>query len=470
MQNSLHLLSAEELMVNMRDSLIQKYNVPGPRYTSYPTVPYWEEAQFSLDQWKQTLKTSFAESNSTEGISLYIHLPFCESLCTFCGCHKRVTKKHEMEQPYIQAVLKEWSLYCELLEDKPRIKEIHLGGGTPTFFAPAHLTQLIEGILEQAEIAEQHEFSLEGHPNNTTQEHLQALYDLGFRRVSYGVQDYNETVQKAIHRIQPFEHVEQVTQWAREIGYSSISHDLVFGLPFQNLDDVLNTIDQTNRLRPDRLAFYSYAHVPWIKGNGQRGFKDHDVPKDEIKRQCYEEGKNKLLAQGYHEIGMDHFALESDGMYQSFQVGTLHRNFMGYTASKTQVMIGLGISSISDSWYSFAQNEKKLEDYYARLENKELPVYRGHILSAEDLMIRRHILNLMCSFQTSWAEPDMQFPELAEVLGQLEEMRDDGLLEIGPHSIRVTEQGKAFVRNICMAFDLHLKRRQPESRIFSMTI
>lgn len=470
MQNRLHLLSAEELMVNMRDSLIQKYNVPGPRYTSYPTVPYWDEAQFSLEQWKQTLKTSFAESNSTEGISLYIHLPFCESLCTFCGCHKRVTKKHEMEQPYIQAVLKEWSLYCDLLEEKPCIKEIHLGGGTPTFFSPVHLTQLIEGILAQAEIAEQYEFSFEGHPNNTTRAHLQALYDLGFRRVSYGVQDYNETVQKAIHRIQPFEHVEQVTQWAREIGYSSISHDLVFGLPFQNLDDVLNTIDQTNRLRPDRLAFYSYAHVPWIKGNGQRGFKDHDVPKDEVKRQCYEEGKNKLLAQGYHEIGMDHFALENDAMYQSFKVGTLHRNFMGYTASKTQVMIGLGISSISDSWYSFAQNEKKLEDYYTRLENNELPVYRGHILSAEDLMIRRHILNLMCSFQTSWAESDMQFPELAEVLGQLEEMRDDGLLEIGPQSLRVTEQGKAFVRNICMAFDLHLKRRRPESRIFSMTI
>lgn len=470
MQNRLHLLNAEELMVNMRDSLIQKYNIPGPRYTSYPTVPYWEEAQFSLEQWKQTLKTSFAESNSTEGISLYIHLPFCESLCTFCGCHKRVTKKHEMEQPYIQAVLKEWSLYCDLLEEKPCIKEIHLGGGTPTFFSPVHLTQMIKGILAQAETAEQYEFSFEGHPNNTTREHLQALYDLGFRRVSYGVQDYNETVQKAIHRIQPFEHVEQVTQWAREIGYSSISHDLVFGLPFQNLDDVLNTIDQTNRLRPDRLAFYSYAHVPWIKGNGQRGFKDHDVPKDEVKRQCYEEGKNKLLAQGYHEIGMDHFALENDAMYQSFQAGTLHRNFMGYTASKTQVMIGLGISSISDSWYSFAQNEKKLEDYYARLENNEIPVYRGHILSAEDLMIRRHILNLMCSFQTSWADPSMQFPELAEVLGQLEEMRDDGLLEIKPQSLRVTEQGKAFVRNICMAFDLHLKRRRPESRIFSMTI
>ncbi len=454
----------------MTCSLIQKYNVPGPRYTSYPTVPYWEAEPFSLDLWKQGLKRAFDESNSSEGISLYIHLPFCESLCTFCGCHKRITKKHEMEQPYIQAVLKEWDLYCQLLATTPKIKEIHLGGGTPTFFSVAHLQQLVQGILAKAEVAAEHEFSFEGHPNNTTREHLQALYDLGFRRVSYGVQDYNETVQKAIHRMQPFEHVQRVTEWAREIGYTSISHDLVFGLPFQSLQDVLNTIDQTNRLRPDRLAFYSYAHVPWIKGNGQRGFKDADVPKDELKRQCYEEGKNKLLAQGYHEIGMDHFALEQDGMYQSFKQGTLHRNFMGYTASKTQVMIGLGISSISDSWYSFAQNEKKLEDYYARLEHDEIPVVKGHVLSTEDLIIRKHILNLMCTFRTSWAAKEMQFPELPEVLLQLAEMQQDQLLQVTEQGIRVTEQGKPFVRNICMAFDLRLKRRVPENRIFSMTI
>lgn len=451
-------------------SLIQKYNVPGPRYTSYPTVPYWEEQYFSLEQWKQTLKRSFAESNQTEGISLYIHLPFCESLCTFCGCHKRVTKRHEVEQPYIQAVLKEWDLYCELLEEKPMIKEIHLGGGTPTFFSIEHLTQLIKGILAKAEIAPEHEFSFEGHPNNTTYEHLQGLYDLGFRRVSYGVQDYNETVQKAIHRIQPYENVKQVTKWAREIGYTSISHDLVFGLPFQSLDDVLTTIGQTNTLMPDRLALYSYAHVPWIKGNGQRGFKDADVPKDEIKRQCYEEGKKKLLAHGYHEIGMDHFALESDSMYQAFKEGSLHRNFMGYTASKTQVMIGLGISSISDSWYSFAQNIKTIEEYYECLEQNEIPVVKGHVLSQEDLIIRKHILNLMCSFTTSWADEHMQFAEIDEVLEQLKEMSQDQLIKIVDSSVTILEKGKPFVRNICMAFDLRLKRKMPENRIFSMTI
>ncbi|WP_104488160.1 oxygen-independent coproporphyrinogen III oxidase [Acinetobacter indicus] len=457
-------------MLKPASSLVQKYNVPGPRYTSYPTVPYWEEASFSREAWQQSLQRAFAESNASEGISLYIHLPFCESLCTFCGCHKRVTKRHEVEQPYIQAVLKEWDLYCQLLPDRPMIKEIHLGGGTPTFFSVAHLQQLIQGILAKATVAPEHEFSFEGHPNNTTREHLQALYDLGFCRVSYGVQDYNEKVQKAIHRIQPYKHVQRVTEWARDIGYTSISHDLVFGLPFQNLDDVLNTIQQTTQLNPDRLAFYSYAHVPWIKGNGQRGFKDDDVPKDELKRTLYEEGKKKLLAHGYHEIGMDHFALKSDAMYQAFQQGSLHRNFMGYTASKTQLMIGLGLSSISDSWYSFAQNEKTLEDYYARLEQNEIPVFRGHVLTAEDLMIRRHILNLMCSFQTSWAEPEMQFPELPEVLKQLEEMQEDGLLTLFEDHLQVTEQGKPFVRNICMAFDLRLKRKVPSTRIFSMTI
>ena len=456
--------------VNMSCSLIQKYNVAGPRYTSYPTVPYWEEASFSLQQWKQTLKRSFDESNHVEGISLYIHLPFCESLCTFCGCHKKVTKRHDVEQPYIQAVLKEWDLYCQLLADRPIIKEIHLGGGTPTFFSVEHLQQLIQGILAKANIADGYEFSFEGHPNNTTRDHLQALYELGFRRVSYGVQDYNATVQKAIHRVQPFEHVERVTQWAREIGYTSISHDLVFGLPFQNLADVLHTIDLTNTLMPDRLAFYSYAHVPWIKGNGQRGFKDHDVPKDGMKRTLYEEGKKQLLAHGYHEIGMDHFALDRDEMYQAFHAGTLHRNFMGYTSSKTQVMIGLGLSSISDSWYSFAQNEKNLDAYYSSLENDEIPVVKGHVLSVEDLKIRQHILNLMCTFQTSWSDQTMDFAERGDVIQQLVEMQHDGLLNIEADRIVITEQGKPFVRNICMAFDLHLKRRKPETQIFSMTI
>ncbi|MEZ7513896.1 oxygen-independent coproporphyrinogen III oxidase [Flavobacterium frigidarium] len=454
----------------MKNALIQKYNVPGPRYTSYPTVPYWNETEFEYQNWIDTLQRSFRESNSTDGISLYIHLPFCESMCTFCGCNKRITKNHEVENPYIEAVLKEWSLYCKMLPEKPMIKEIHLGGGTPTFFSNKNLEDLINGIFSYATIAPNYEFSFEGHPNNTTYKHLQKLYELGFRRVSFGVQDYSPVVQKAIHREQPFHNVAKVSFWAKEIGYTSISHDLIFGLPFQSSKDIIDTIEKTKSLQPDRLAFYSYAHVPWIKGNGQRGFKDEDIPKDKEKRQLYQIGKELLLKNGYHEIGMDHFALETDSLYEAAKSGSLHRNFMGYSASKTKLMIGLGVSSISDSWYSFAQNEKNLEDYYQLLEWNKLPIYRGHKLTDEDLTIRQHILNLMCQFHTSWNNENYYFKEIPDILIQLQEMERDGLLILTKDSIQVTENGKPYVRNICMAFDLLLKRKAPETALFSMTI
>lgn len=454
----------------MELSLIQKYNVAGPRYTSYPTVPYWDGFGFTTEKWLESLRKSFVESNDNEGISLYIHLPFCENLCTFCGCHKRITKRHEMEAPYVDAVLKEWKLYTDFLKEKPIIKEIHLGGGTPTFFKPKELERLLKGIFKTSQIADNKEFSFEGHPNNTTKEHLRVLFDLGFDRVSYGVQDYSLKVQKAINRIQPFENVQKVTQWAREIGYKSISHDLVFGLPFQTLEDVLFTIDKSNALRPDRIAFYSYAHVPWIKGSGQRGFDESNLPSGEEKRLLYETGKKHLLAAGYAEIGMDHFALPSDAMYKAFKNNSLHRNFMGYTASKTQVMIGLGMSSISDSWYGFAQNEKDLNDYYARIERNEIPVFRGHILNQEDLIIRKHILNLMCHFATSWQSEQMYFTEIEEVKQKLSEMQNDDLISMSDTEIVVTDTGKPFVRNVCMAFDLRLQRNVPNTKIFSMTV
>ena len=379
----------------MCQPLIQKYNIPGPRYTSYPTVPYWEEATFSSNNWKKSVLESFEESNTSEGISLYIHLPYCESMCTFCGCNKRITKRHEVEEPYITSVLKEWQLYLDFLPERPRIKEIHLGGGTPTFFSPENLQELIKGILKSAKLAENYQFSFEGHPNNTTKEHLEALYQVGFRRVSYGVQDYDIKVQQAIHRIQPFEKVKQATEMAREIGYTSISHDIIFGLPFQSIEAVKNTILKTQELMPDRIAFYSYAHVPWIKGNGQRGYSEEHLPSAEIKRKQYQLGKELLEEIGYVEIGMDHFALKTDDLYQSLEAKQLHRNFMGYTASKTQLMIGLGVSSISDSWYGFAQNSKSIDEYQELVNNGELPVFRGHLLNDEDLIIRKHILNLI---------------------------------------------------------------------------
>lgn len=453
----------------MNSSLVNKYNIPGPRYTSYPTVPFWDESGFSAEQWKESVSRSFQESNDEEGISLYIHLPFCEQLCTFCACHKRITKQHSVETPYLETVLKEWDLYLKLFGKKPKIKELHLGGGTPTFFSPANLKILLEGIFSKSEIAEYPEFSFEGHPNNTTREHLQTLYDLGFRRCSFGVQDYDPQVQKAINRIQPFENVEQVTRWAREIGYTSVSHDLVFGLPFHSWEKMEFTIRKTLELRPDRLAFYSYAHVPWIKGVGQRGFDENDLPSGDEKRKLYENGKVLLEQLGYKEVGMDHFALEHDDLYQSMINGKIHRNFMGYTSSKTQLMVGLGMSAISDSWYAFAQNEKTVEAYQKRVEQGEIPVIKGHILNNEDLIIRKHILNLMCRLRTTW-NSETVFPELPLALGALKEMENDGLVELSENSITITEQGRAFTRNVAMTFDLRMMRNQPETRIFSMTI
>jgi oxygen-independent coproporphyrinogen III oxidase len=451
------------------NSLIRKYNIPGPRYTSYPTVPFWEEDNFSSNKWIASIEQNFKQFNK-EGISIYIHLPFCDSLCTFCGCHKRITKRHEVEEPYIETLLKEWQLYLNLFPEKPLIKEIHLGGGTPTFFSANNLKKLINGILKNSVLANDYEFSFEGHPKNTTKEHLQILYNLGFRRVSFGVQDYDETVQKAINRIQPFEDVKKVTEWSREIGYISVSHDLVFGLPHQTLEGIKKTIALTNALRPDRISYYSYAHVPWIKGLGQRGFKDEDLPKDETKRALYEQGKLQFLQNGYDEIGMDHFALPHDSLHKAFNSGNLHRNFMGYTTTNTKLMIGLGMSAISDSWYAFAQNEKSVEDYEKRVNNNELPVFRGHILTAEDLIIRQHILNIMCQFNTRWDKHELQFEDIQKVINKLSEMQQDGLLEINNKQLIVTEKGKPFVRNICMAFDLRLLRKQPSTQVFSLTI
>ncbi|MFD2517666.1 oxygen-independent coproporphyrinogen III oxidase [Salinimicrobium flavum] len=454
----------------MSNFLINKYNVAGPRYTSYPTVPYWDEGNFSIEEYKKSLKRSFAESNKSEGISLYFHLPFCESLCTFCGCNKRITKRHEVESPYIAAVLEEWDMYLELLDEKPVIREIHLGGGTPTFFSPENLKILINGIFEKAERAEEFDFSFEGHPNNTKKDHLQALYDLGFNRVSYGVQDYNMVVQQAIHRFQPFKNVKNATDQAREIGYDSVGHDLIFGLPFQTVEHIKTTIEKTKELMPDRIAFYSYAHVPWIKGNGQRGFKEEDLPTADVKREMYETGKRMLSEAGYVEIGMDHFALRSDTLYKAVENKKLHRNFMGYTSSKTKVMIGLGVSAISDSWSGFAQNVKTIEEYYEILEKGELPLYRGHILTEEDEKMRQHILNLMCNLETSWSEENMYFPELPDVLIRLKEMEADGLVTIEKDRLIIKEEGRPFVRNVCMAFDLLLQRSKPETQLFSMTI
>lgn len=453
----------------MDTNLIDKYNVPGPRYTSYPTVPYWDKEAPKPKEWICKVQQAFKASNSTEGISLYIHLPYCESLCTYCGCNTRITKNHSVELPYIYGVLNEWSMYLDAFGETPRISEIHLGGGTPTFFSPENLKILVEGITSSAIVTKDANFSFEGHPGNTTKEHLDVLFELGFERLSFGIQDFDEKVQDAIHRFQSVEDVRKITQLAIDVGYTSVNYDLVYGLPFQTMTGIKDTINEVIQLRPHRIAFYSYAHVPWVKP-GQRKFTEHDLPKPELKRDMYNYGKQTLKEAGYVEVGMDHFALPNDSLVRSEQEGRLHRNFMGYTSNRTQLMVGLGVSSISDSGDAYVQNEKKVEDYLAKVNANEWPIIKGHILDDEDVVLRKHITNLMCQFSTSWENIEMQTAALYEGLDRIDEFNKDGLIELEPFQLKVTDKGKDFIRNICMAFDARLWRNLPTTELFSSTV
>lgn len=448
--------------------LIAKYNVPGPRYTSYPTVPHWSNTP-TQEEWLSSVEMRFNETNANQGISIYIHLPFCESLCTYCGCNTRITKNHAVEIPYVDALLKEWSMYLARFKDKPRVREIHLGGGTPTFFSPENLHRLLDGILVNAEKSADFEFSFEAHPANTTREHLQTLFDIGFTRLSLGVQDFNEKVQKAINRYQTVEDVVEVMRNAKEIGYDSINIDIIYGLPFQTLRSIEETVSEICKLRPERIAYYSYAHVPWLKP-GQRGFTDMDLPTDSYKRSLYELGKELLLNADYVEVGMDHFALREDELYRSLINQTLHRNFMGYTSRKSELLIGLGVSSISDSWDMFAQNVKTLPEYYKLLEENKLPIFKGHILSNEDLLVRQLILDLMCQFSTSIAEYKKYDLHFAIFKSKIKPLLEDGIIEIVNDQLIITEAGKPFVRNVCMTLDSYLDAQTDNSQRFSSTV
>jgi oxygen-independent coproporphyrinogen-3 oxidase len=447
--------------------LLKKYDVPTPRYTSYPTVPFWNTESFSNDQWISAVRKTFEESNDEKGISIYIHLPFCESLCTYCACTTRITKNHAIEIPYIQALLKEWRHYKNIFGRTPVIRELHLGGGTPTFFSPRNLKWMITTLLEDVIVHDDFEFSFEGHPNNTTREHLQSLYDLGFKRVSFGVQDLDPKVQQTIHRIQPFENLKRVTEQARSIGYKSISFDLIYGLPFQTPFTVSETIEKILTLKPDRISFYSYAHVPWLKP-GQRGYEDADLPSDVLKRLLYETGRWMINKTHYEDIGMDHFALTHDSLFIASVNGKLHRNFMGYTTTNTDLLIGLGTSAISDAKYAYGQNEKKVEDYVSKILDDHLSIFKGHLLSDEDLLVKQCILQISCNGRLSQELLTQVInPSIHE---RLVEMEHEGILYLHHEGLEVTTAGKPFIRNICKVFDKRINEQENSSLLFSKSI
>ncbi len=446
-------------------NLVSKYNVAAPRYTSYPTVPYWEN-KLSEQKWMQLVSESFIKYNQEHGMSIYIHLPYCESLCTYCACNTRITVNHGVEIPYINALLEEWKMYLKLFNTKPRIKELHLGGGTPTFFSPKNLNTLIKTIIDSSIVEEKADFSFEGHPNNTSTEHLETLFALGFKRVSFGIQDFDGKVQEVINRVQPYHEVERAILEARRIGYESVNVDLVYGLPFQTSKTVAETIEAVIQLKPDRIAFYSYAHVPWLKP-GQRKFTEKDLPLDKEKRALYEIGLSLFTKAGYIDVGMDHFAFESDALVKSANNGNLHRNFMGYTSNYTKLMVGLGASAISDAGTAFAQNHKTVEEYLSAVRQQQFAINKGHVLSKEDMLIRRIILDIMCKYKTNWCDSLSDIPAFKLALERCDTLQKDGLLNLNKLGLEVTKTGKAFLRNICLCFDSRYWKKTPEKEVFS---
>lgn len=442
--------------------LLSKYDIPAPRYTSYPTVPYWDNSPTS-DEWVESINETFSRASTSW--AMYVHIPYCETLCTFCGCSVAITKDHSKENPYVDALIQEWRTYkakVPALSTKP-LHELHLGGGTPTFLSPQNLERFLSVILKETQSSGV-DASIEVDPRRTTSEHLRVLRGLGFRRISLGVQDFDPEVQRLVHRVQSRELVAKMTEEARALGYTSVNYDLIYGLPKQTPETMRRLAESMGELRPDRIALYSYAKVPWIKP-AQRLFSDEDLPEGAAKRNLYELAREIMEKAGYKEIGMDHFALPHDSLYQAMQTGKLHRNFMGYTHRRTDVLLGLGMTAISESPACFHQNDKDLNSYLKRVTAGEVPTLRGHKLTAEDRAVREQILKLMTQWKTELIESEVENVRLL-----LQPMFEDGLVTLKECNLSITENGRAFLRNACMALDQRLRRRAPATRIFSQAL
>jgi oxygen-independent coproporphyrinogen III oxidase len=450
--------------------LVEKYNVPVPRYNCYPAPPYWESKSIDTKKWLKAVLKAFEKSNANSGMSLYVHMPFCDSSCTFCGFEKRVTQNHFVEEIYIDALNRQWQMYLENFGEKPLAQRIHMGGGTPTFFSPANLDHLFSLLMPSLILSDEVEMCFEGHPNSTSIEHLKVLHNHGFRSVSYGVQDFNENILKAINRIQPFENVRNAVDNARQAGFNNIKFDLIYGLPFQTSTSIKETIRKVGDFMPDSIAFYSFIHVPWERPV-QKGLKENTLPQGVKKRNLFEIGKEELLKLGYHQVGIDHFALKSDPLYDAYVEKRISRGFAGYTTSKTDLMVGLGAMAISDAGTAYAQNVISVEDFHDQVFANVLPLSKIHYLSTEDLLLKEFIHDIMCKEEASWSQelfdtlnPDAKY----EVI----QIQKDGLIDVSTKGFVVTEKGKPFIRNICMIFDSrHHKHTLSKSQaMFSKSI
>ena len=446
--------------MNIREDLIQKYNVAAPRYTSYPPVPFWQRTP-SQNEWIDHVKTKY---DPNTGLDLYVHIPYCESLCYYCGCNRTISKDHGVEEEFVSTLLKEWELYCNLLGFTPKVGSLHLGGGTPTYLSPSNLRKILDTLTKNK--TESFIGSIEVDPRTCTKEHIQLLIDVGVKRVSLGIQDFDPKVQAAINRYQSPAMVKSLVEHLRKSGVTSINFDLIYGLPLQTVQSIEETIKEARSLGPDLIAFYSYAHLP-DRIKNQRLIKEAELPSGPKKRELYEVGKALLAEAGYSDVGMDHFARPGSYLHEALKNHELHRNFMGYVDKKSSVLLGLGPSSISDSSLSFMQNQKEIKVYYSSIQAGNLAIEKGHIQSSEDLLVQETIQRLMCRDEVDLTKVK-SLSDWTAIEAELRGYQQDGLITIKANEMRLSRLGKAFMRNVATSFDFYLRRSKNIK--FSQTI
>jgi oxygen-independent coproporphyrinogen-3 oxidase len=458
----------EELRVS--EEFLARYNRPGPRYTSYPTAPVWNDSFGPGDLEKVHQEADRAKSP----VSLYMHIPFCESLCLFCACNVIIQKDKRAAPPYLEILKREMTRISQNVSRERPVIQFHWGGGTPTYLTPPQIEDLFGFTREHFTFAPDAEIGIEVDPRVTSREHLETLRKLGFNRLSMGIQDFQPEVQKAIHRIQPFELTGGLIQSARELGFESVNVDLIYGLPYQTAETFAHTVDQILELTPDRVALFSYAHVPWLKKQ-QGSFAGH-LPEGMQKFEIFRTGLLKFLEAGYLYIGMDHFAKPGDELAVSQQNRTLHRNFQGYTTKAGADLYGMGITAISGIQNAYAQNQRDIPSWEKAVSERGIATMRGYQLSEDDRLRRAVISRLLCHTIVLKKEISQEFnvdfdSYFADELRRLEPFRDDGLVILDSTEIRTTWLGRIFIRNLAMIFDPYLEKQQLNAKpLFSKTL
>jgi oxygen-independent coproporphyrinogen III oxidase len=452
------------------EAFLEKYNRPGPRYTSYPTAPVWQD-DFGPDD----LERYYAAANAARNpVSLYMHLPFCESLCLFCACNVVITKDHSVAPPYIQTLEREIEHVSRFVSRERPVVQFHWGGGTPTYLAPEQMEQLFGFTAERFHFAPDAEIGIEIDPRVTSQAHLETLRKLGFNRLSMGIQDFHLEVQQAINRIQPLEMTRDLIEGARRLGFDSINVDLIYGLPLQTAERFAHTVEQVVALEPDRVAMFSYAHVPWLRK--QQGALATRLPEGMEKFRIFRAGLEHFMDAGYRYIGMDHFARPNDELAVAQRERTLHRNFQGYTTKAGADLYGMGVSAISGVSGSYAQNDRDVAAYRGLVEHRGIATMRGYRLTSDDLLRRAVINRILCHGVLVKSEIEREFginfdETFSPELERLVPFVDDGLVEIEGDSIGTSLLGRIFIRNIAMVFDPYLEKQKLESRqLFSKTL